>query len=793
MLLGTGAPAAEGGSASSSPGTLFDPTSADLSLDLKVAELVDGSRILNDVDASIRIERGMLAIPHFKFATPEGLYVEAQGEAKDVPSRPQGSIRGLISAPNAEAARAFVALLDADTPQLDRIARLAPMRLAATLKLASGSAKAGSNTLALDGTMGGGRLVASVRIDGEAGAWRSSPLDVQATLDSPDLAGLVTALFDARALGPPGEPAKPGRMVIKATGVPEQGLLALADATADGLNLRYRGQVRLPANGETGLDGDLRIASPDVRLPLALAGLTPQAGSTIPISGSVHVRRAGPVITLSGEGLALGASTLSGDVTLTSKSEGGQTIDAKLRTNTASFATLLSPILGQADAAESLVSSPSVAAAPDRSGRSPTADPQAVPPAPVIWPEKAFDLSLLDRLDGIIDVQAESLVLEPGLSIGNAHLIAQLSSAGVKVSRLEGDAVGGRLTSELDIAKAPAGVSLSGTARIDISSKPRAADASGPPPPGDAAAFHASFTSRALSPAALLSAAVGKGELTIGDATLNGNSPAAVSAVVRAALTGQGPSSGNALAEAIRGALKEGEVKLGKIAVPVEIGDGALKLKKVQIEMSEGRSTFVTAVELATMQIDSEWQIEPKLDKATTASAARAFLPPVTVVYTGKLNALADLVPHISAGALERELVVRKMELDVGELERLRKLDQERAREDAERRKALEDDQATPVPPPPVPANAPPNKTSGEPGTAPSAPEASSPDGGGQQGTTAQGAWDTFDDTGVAPGAAAQNALPGPSQEVTPSPAAQRPRRKPRPVQEDWRPFQTPY
>src|SRR5262249_10047040 len=155
--------------------------------------------------------------------------------------------------------------------------------------------------------------------------------------------------------------------------------------------------------------------------------------------------------------------------------------------------------------------------------------------------------------------------------------------------------------------------------------------------------------------------------------------PAAVSAVVRAALTGQGPNGGAKLAEAIKAALKGGEVRLGKISIPVEISDGALKLNRVQIDMPDGRSTFATAVELATMKIDSEWQIAPTLDKGLVSGAARAQLPPVTVVYTGKLSELASLEPQVSAEALERELVVRKLEFDVGELERLRKIDEERA------------------------------------------------------------------------------------------------------------------
>ena len=51
-------------------------------------------------------------------------------------------------------------------------------------------------------------------------------------------------------------------------------------------------------------------------------------------------------------------------------------------------------------------------------------------------------------------------------------------------------------------------------------------------------------------------------------------------------------------------------------------------------------------------------------------------LPAISVGYTGKLSEFGGIEPAIEAGALERELTVRKMERDVDELERLRKLDQ---------------------------------------------------------------------------------------------------------------------
>jgi uncharacterized protein involved in outer membrane biogenesis len=681
ILFGTDAAGAASAQAPpQAEGAAFDPAGSDLALDLKVAELVDGARTLEDIDLDIRLERGALSIPRLRFATPEGLSIDAEGEATDVPANPKGAIRGLVSAPSAEAARAFVALLgagDGADDLLGRIAGLAPLRLAGTLELAGGATNAQS--LRVDGTLGGGRFAASLRLDGGRAQWRTAPLDLQATADSPDLAKLITALSGV-AIGGSGAspPGGDGRLVIKAAGVPAEGLLAFADAKADGLSIGYRGEVRLAKPGETDLDGALEIAVSDARIALALAGLRVAEGAAgVPLDGSIGVRRTGSVLRLESEAVRLGASTVSGHATLAAGENGRTTIDASLAADKASFALLLAPLLGASEASNVLAT-----LTPPAAGGAAEA-----PAAEAIWPERAFDLGLLDRVDGQIALAIGALGLEPGLTLGNARLAAELSPQGIKVTRFESEAVGGRLSAALDMTRAPAGIGLAGKVRIDVSSKPAA---EGEARPGDTAAFAVTFSSRALSPAALMAAMSGSGELTVGDATLNGNSPAAVSQVARAALTGQGPSGGAALAEAIGAALKEGEVNLGKLTIPVEISDGALKLKKVQVEMADGRSSFVTVVELATMRLDSEWQIAPKLDKGLAADPARALLPPVTVVYTGKLSELASLAPRVSAGALERELVVRKMEIDVGELERLRKLDEARARKDAERRKADE-------------------------------------------------------------------------------------------------------
>ncbi|WP_072396993.1 AsmA family protein [Hyphomicrobium sp. CS1GBMeth3] len=762
-------------------GAPFDPAGGDLALDLKVAELVDGERRLKDVDADIRLERGKLSIPRLKFATAEGLYVEAEGEASDVPANPKGAVRGLISAPDAEAAHALLALFDADgeaRDKLNRLAGLAPFRLAGTLKLAGGPANA--SALAIDGKLGGGRLSATLNLGGGRAKWRTSPLDLEAAIDSPDVARLVATLFDARIARAAGEPPKSGRVIVKAAGVPANGLLSFAEATGEGLAISYRGDVSLPEGGATGLDGEVKIAVPDARTALAIAGLGVADGAGgIPLKGTLSVRRKADVLTIDGEALALGASTVSGQVAVTSRDDGRKTIDAKLTADKATLSAALAPLLSEMRQPDMLASAEPTPAPPPRTAPEPEGET-------LIWPEQAFDLAALDRLDGKIALTAGELSLERGLTIGNAKVEAELSPQGINVTRLEGDAVGGKLQSEIELTRAPAGVGLKGSLRIDVTGKsaPPGGDAE---PSGEGVAFSVKFAGRALSPAAVVTGLTGDGEVTVGDVTLTGNSPAAVSAVARAALTGQGPRGGAPLADAMRTALKEGEVRLGKVTIPVEISDGALKLKRVQIDMPEGRSSFVTAVELQTMKIDSEWQVEPKLDKSLSGAPDRALLPPVTVVYTGKLSEFAALEPQVSAEALERELVVRKMELDVRELERLRKLDEDRARQDAvrrkaaeeraridaERRRALEEDQA-------------PNAVQRE--------ELAPPPGAPQSDMFDNSVRDAGEGVPVEQDIEAFTQQQPPVAAPAPTAAQRPPPRRKKPPEQEWRPFQiTPY
>jgi len=676
----------------------FDPASADLALKLRAAEITDGARVLRDVELEMGIDHGVLSLPALKFATSEGLLVEAEGQAVDVETRARGAIRGVVQAPTPAAALAFLDLLELGKDQranAERLARLAPLRLAGSLNLPGNTE--GAADLSLDGSVEGGRMTALIRLAGGPGSWKSQPIDISATLEAPGVERLLATSTPAPARGADGSALpKPGRLVLKAGGIPSKGVLALLNVTSEDFSADYNGRVTLTEVGGTDVAGTIAITARDGRAALAIAGLRPGDGAAdTALAGSVSVHSTDGALTLATDNLAVGASKVRGSATLKGGEGGARAVTADLDLDTASIPGLLTPFLAQTQAIQAAVPQRPISPAQAKAAAAPAG--AAADLTSGIWPEQPFDLSSIEGLSARVTARVRSLALEPGLTISDARLVTTIEPGVIKVETLEGSALGGKLTSRLDFAKAPAGVTLNGSLRIDVSSG-ASTNASGP---GDLAALSLEFSGHALSPAALIGDLRGKGEVALGDTTLAGMSPGAVTAVAEAALAGKGPTGGEALAQAVKNALKGGQLQLGKIAIPVEIGDGAMKLGKVKVESAEGRSTFATAIELASMKIDSEWQIEPKVVKPANPTGERVLLPAVTVVYVGKLSAIASLEPVVTTGALERELQVRKMERDVDELERLRKLDQARARQEIEQQKALEAERARAAPPQP--------------------------------------------------------------------------------------------
>jgi hypothetical protein len=172
----------------------------------------------------------------------------------------------------------------------------------------------------------------------------------------------------------------------------------------------------------------------------------------------------------------------------------------------------------------------------------------------------------------------------------------------------------------------------------------------------------------------------------------------------------------------------------------VEIADGAAKFAPFDLPSPAGATKVTTTIDLNSLVVDSAWLLEPKApDAPAPGQTPKGALPSVSVVYVGPLRDAWMLEPRFTADGLERELSIRKMELDAEQLERLHQMDVERGRQEDERRRALEADQPQTTAPPLAP---PPAASQALPGAPPAgAPPAPPPATSGSVDTTGAGPW----------------------------------------------------
>ncbi len=676
----------------------------DIRVRLRAKELADGDRVLKNVDADLSIENGALAMPKLNFTTADGLSVKLEGETKVADNadktngessttgqaRQTGVVRGMILAPDGAAiARIAQALgLDAGAANPRSLAALAPLNLAGSLQL--GARTGQSADLQVDGVAGKARISGAFLLDGGWSGWRTSPADISLTADGDDIGRTLSALIGTENKMQETGTAHSGRLAVKALSDAGGNFLANASLRAAGLEAVFDGTTKFDAQTGWQTAGDVRLNTDDARTPMQLAGLAIGKGAgQFPMTGLVRVTsdKSGQKFVL--DGLQAGGSKVSGQVAVAFGQNGGHaspSIEADIAADAGSVPALLAMLTSASVAVAAPLPEPEEkATAPGKKRRQPLAGPVPVPALAAasgdasIWPTESFDSGLLAHLNGRIKATFGTLSIEPGLGMTEAVMDSTLTPGRI-ITQLTGKALGGDVQSSVLLDRDPVGVKLAAAFAL----KAGGADNSN-------ATLKFDAEGRASSPAGLIAEIKGKGELVLAADALHVNSPAALTPVAQAALEGKGPVAGEDLALAIRSALKDSSQSLGGFSVPLTVGDGIVRFDKVRLDAAAGRSQFDAVIQLDTLRLLSEWQIQPKIERVGAASGAeRLMLAPVTVVYNGKLKDIASLEPEIAVTALERELAVRKMEHDVEQLERLRKADQAQAAAENERRKAAE-------------------------------------------------------------------------------------------------------
>ena len=449
-------------------------------------------------------------------------------------------------------------------------------------------------------------------------------------------------------------------MLVKATGVPSEGLSTIASLDAAGVALAFRGQV-IAAETGTSAAGDLEFRARDGARLSALAGLSPPLKwDGLPISGRLKLAHGDGALKLEKLALKVGGSRLAGQLAIQQAGD-RRRIDASLEVDEASVAWLLAPLLDQrlaiAGLAEAAIS-----------GR------QA-------WPDEPFSGAVLDAFEGNIRLSCKRLTLADGMALDGAKLDIVLGGGKISIDEIAGSALGGQFKGKVQIARAPAGVELRGGLRFNAMLEAFAAD--GPPRASGPVSGVLEFTGRGLSPRAAMSTLQGQGKLAVR------RGQAADLVARRHPSRRRRRSQGRPRKNGNRGqaARRLGPVDRWHFA-GTEDDRGRDRRRPAAGQVDRVRHRRRARHRLGKRGPQGPGVRVPVAaggQALTPPGGAGKPLPPVTVYYRGPLASLGTIEPRIDTTALEQELSARKIEQDVEELERLRRLDEQRRLIEAER------------------------------------------------------------------------------------------------------------
>ena len=643
------------------------------SLDFKLATgvLRGPDRALRDVVVDIGMADGEMKLNRLAFRAGDGLDVDLEGHIGRKDGKPSGILKGVVGASDSNALESAVALFE--VPESERVRQLSgmlPLRLAG--RVALGQRTSTDLDVTADGTAMRGRLSLRANLNGGLGDdWRASRAEFTLSGDDVETARLMALVFARPPGGNAGgvRDAMRASVALKAVGVPAEGLVADAALSREGLSLSYNGRATLGSDAVPKLSGTAEVAADRLGDVLALVGVPSNLGGGSPVTGTLGLSFEDDGRTkLTPSGLTVAGSEVSGTLRI-ARSEGARlNVDGQIAIDQVSVAGLLGGVVQSAPRPVPVSGEDIASEANDG-----------------IWTDQAFADAGFDRLEGKVTLLLKRLGVAPGLGVGAARLDLNFTPGQINVALGEAQMLGGTLRGNVVLSKAAAGAGVKGELQVtgaELSAIARAADST--LKSGGSADASIAFSGQALSPRSLITALRGSGRVNFKDAWIDGLSPTIVAEIVTGAFAKEIGIDAASLEAEILKRVGNGRLSIGQREVGVEIGDGVLRLAKMETQGEAGRVETLVTVDLANFQAETEWRLI-----AGARSSSRPSWPPVSIFYTGPLGSLATIAPRVALGSFERELTVRRMEYEVDELERLRKLDEERARRERERQDAL--------------------------------------------------------------------------------------------------------
>jgi hypothetical protein len=191
----------------------------------------------------------------------------------------------------------------------------------------------------------------------------------------------------------------------------------------------------------------------------------------------------------------------------------------------------------------------------------------------------------------------------------------------------------------------------------------------------------------------------GTGHVTLKGVSLHGPSVATVADIADAVLQGKMQNDPHVISTALLTSLGTSEVPLGDRQMDIKLADGLVKFDPLALDASDGKLEATATVDLTSLNASAACQVTARASPLPPPAiplpgwkpaVPKPPLPPAVVLYEGPLDNLPVLKSSVDVSDLQRELSVRQVERNVEQLELSRRIDEERARLDKERRKALD-------------------------------------------------------------------------------------------------------
>ena len=670
-----------GSEPSSAGGTSAAEGQSDVSVRLLAGELKTGTRVFRNVDATLAFDGGEFRVPQARFVSASGLGVTFEARIKNAAQEPKGTLNCEFDAATPEAMKDMAAMTGlGEIFPIERFEVLGSARLSGLVRL--GERGKGSADMTFGGTVKTARVSGRAEFDGGLSAWRSAPSRISAMASAPDLVPILLALgAEAPRAGASG--TRPSTVTMASSGTLATGAMSLVEIKAEGLETAFNGKVVWPEAVAIALDGTLNVKAGELMDVLRLTSMpTPGGLDGTGLDGSIAIAKKDGVLTLSSRQLMVGATRLRGQASVKRAASGNSQVSADIAAGEVKVASLLSGVLEHASVA------------PQAAGTAAGAGHRSV------WPEALFNLDALKSIEGDVRLAFAALEVEPGLTARNGAMKIALKPGKISISDLSGEAAGGKISGATDFEKSPAGVTFAGNLRLDgaaLTALSRQAKGR--------AGFDIAVTGRAQSPAAVMAQLAGKGSISLEGTSHPGPAAGDVAQAGDLVLSGKLQNEPDPIRDVLALALSKSVAESGTRTIPIAIVDGALRADPFVIESKDGKTTVTTTVDLASLSVDSAWQIAalaPPQQKPADAGpewmpTVKGPLPPVSFIYVGKLADIAHIGVKVDPGELQRELTVRQMERNVEELERLRRKEDERIKQELDRRKALEAQKAAAV------------------------------------------------------------------------------------------------